>query len=170
MPRAVATVMPGLRADHLVPPEQQIVDAAGGIGFPWRRLDTLARMARAGVITGPLERAGETFHAQFRQAALDPLQAADPTRIPVLIDRGNRAWRGRHGPEAARRQVMIALDALGGPHQPGGSCAWHVLGCEWTLAEWGAARVWGSRRIDPRAASGILLMGLGLLARHYQLA
>lgn len=56
MPWAVAAAMPALRADYLVPPERTIADAAGGVGFPWRRLDTLSRMARGEVITPALER------------------------------------------------------------------------------------------------------------------
>jgi hypothetical protein len=175
MPRAsalvaatiVATRPPGQEVERL---DHQIVDAAGRIGQPWRALNTLDRMLRAGSISPAMRKSGEIFHKQFREAALDPLRAADPTRIPVLATAGNRAWRRAPGCAAAYRQVMLALDMLGGLQLPGGSCAWHVLGCEWTLDEWSRSRVWANRRVDVRNAAGILLVDLGLLQRHYQVA
>ena len=172
MPRASARP-PGVRppgqlaAERL---ERQIVDAEGGIGRPWQTLDTLTRMARAGSIATGMQKAGEIFHEQFRLASLDPLRAADPTRIPVLANTGNRVWRGGFGNAEARRQVLLTLDVLGGMQLPGGSCAWHVLGCEWTLDEWSRSRVWANRRIDVRSAAGILLVDLGLLQRHFRVA
>ena len=123
-------------------------------------------MVRAGTITAAMQRAGEAFHEHFQQAGLDPLWAPDMARVPVLTHT-NRAWAAARGSPKARRLVMIALDALGGVQEPGGSCAWHVLGLEMPLREWALSRSWNGGRIDPRIASGILVIDLSLLRRHY---
>jgi hypothetical protein len=64
----------------------RIIDVEGRAGLPWQALDTLARMERQGVIKTSMRKAGNYFHDQFRRAALDPLFAADPRRIPVQLN------------------------------------------------------------------------------------
>ena len=106
-----------------------IEDMLGEWSRPLIGLDTLLRMERARSIGAPERRAGSKIHDQFRMAHLDRLFAADMARMPVMLSNGNN-WREFEGPESARLAVMSALDALGGPQSPGGSCAWHVLGCD----------------------------------------
>lgn len=150
------------RLDHA------IADVAGRPGYPWRRLDALTRMVRAGTITLAMQRAGEVFHRHFQMAGLDPLWAPDPARVPVLTH-SDRPWGRERGSSAALRRVMLALDAVGGVQEPGGSCAWHVLGLEMPVREWALSRSWRGCRIDPRTASGVLIIDLSLLCRHYAL-
>ena len=70
----------------------------------------------------------------------------------------------------AKRRVMAALEALGGPDSAAGSCAWHVLGCGASIREWAARRGWNGRPVGHAQAQGILVAALGVLARHYGLA
>ena len=149
--------------------EATIKDAEGGIGLPWIGLDTLARMQRAGTINKQMRVAGDRFHDFFRRASLDSaLFAVDPTRIPMQKGKGFR-WVGGEGSESARRQVMSALEALGGISSPGGSCAWFVLGCEDALEKWARERGWSGRPIARATATGILLTDLAILQRHFGL-
>ena len=74
-------------------------------------------------------------------------------------------WGLVNGSEAARLAVNGAIDALGGRASPGGSCAWHVLGCEMPLTRWVIG--YSGRRISRLAASGILLTDLGILSAYF---
>ncbi|HEY1430805.1 MAG TPA: hypothetical protein VGF39_04135 [Stellaceae bacterium] len=160
------------RADHVggvvVRCEQTIKDANGGIGRPWRALDTLARMERAGTISRSMRAAGSVFNQMFNEAGLDPLWAADPTRIPVLATNGQISL-ARRGSRTAAEMVFDALLQLGGVASPGGSCAWHILGCEMTIESWALSRGWGTGRVDARIATGILLTDLGILQTYYSI-
>lgn len=141
---------------------ETLADSDGNIGLPWRAESALERMERLGDI-GPRERhAGEEFGRLFQLAQLDPLKAAD-------VVRGERSAgpAGPHGAERARRRVSAALDALGGPSSPCGSCAWFVLGLEFTLAAWARREGWGGRPLRHEVAKGTLLGALGVLARHF---
>jgi hypothetical protein len=159
------------RADHVnggvvLRCTESIKDANGGIGRPWKTLDTLARMERSGTITGSMRTAGLIFNEHFNEAGLDPLFAADPTRIPVLNHR-SYLIAGRRGSMSAVELVMDALERLGGIASPGGSAAWHILGCETTIESWVLSRTWCTRRVDIREARGILLTDLGILQSYY---
>jgi hypothetical protein len=94
--------------------EEAIVDVEGRAGLPWKTLDTLARMERQGTIDGPMRQAGDRFHDTFQAAALDPLRAADPTRVPVQVNSSGVICLHIGGSEKARRAVIAALEALGG--------------------------------------------------------
>jgi hypothetical protein len=162
-------------SDIIAPPDERwqhglvereratIQDVDGAIGRPFRALGTLDLMLRHGSITREMFGAGERFHGQFVLASLEPLKAADPTRLPVPTF-GTRHY-GPHGSEHARNQVMQALSALGGPDTHLGSCAWHVLGRELSLREWCVHRGWNHRPTN--FASGILVGVLELLRVHY---
>jgi hypothetical protein len=159
------------RADHVnggvvVRLEEAIGDANGGLGRPWRSLDTLARMERAGTITKSMQAAGVLFNEIFNEAGLDPLFAGDPTRIPVLSHRSYLVTAKR-GSRSAVEMVVDALERLGGIASPGGSCAWHVLGLEFTIESWAISCGWCARRVDKREARGILLTDLGILQSYY---
>jgi hypothetical protein len=172
-----ATVEPAperFRADHvggggMVRCAESIGDANGGVGRPWRSLDTLARMERAGTISTSMRAAGVLFNEFFFEAGLDPLFAADPTRIPVLAHKSYLVT-ARRGSRSAVEIVLGTLDRLGGIASPGGSCAWHVLGCETTIESWALSRTWSTFRVDPRVATGILLTDLGILQSYYGIA
>ena len=141
-----------------------VKDANGAVGLPFRALTTIDIMLRRGSITPDMFRAGETFHRQFVLAALGPLAAAAPTRLPVLLS-GTR-YHGPRGSERARTHVLRALAALGGPATHLGSCAWHVLGEELSLREWIEYRGANHRSIN--FASGVLVSALDLLRVHYE--
>lgn len=132
----------------------------------WRGLGTLETMAAKGSITPAMALAGGHFHDHFRRAGLDGLYAADPTRAPVQLA-GGGMWAAQGGNEAARLQIASALDALGGIQSPGGSCAWHVLGCEMSLRRWATHSTWSQRRVDHAVAAGILIADLGILQAHW---
>lgn len=147
--------------------DETLPDARGGIGAPrQRRLDTLDRMQREGMITPVMRAAGSRFHDDFRRAALDPLWAPDLARVPVLTH-NNRVWAAGRGSAAAHDRVVAAIEALGGFDAPPASCAWYVLGSEWTLSRWGL--VGSARGNRDRYVSGILVATLSVLARHYGL-
>jgi hypothetical protein len=111
-----------------------------------------------------MKQAGDDFRALFARAALEPLRAADPGRMP-----GGRM--GLDGPTAsqaeARQRVWAALQALGGIAAPAGSCVWHVVGCEWPLKDWALRAGWGGRPVEVHAAAGILVGALGVLEGHF---
>jgi len=144
---------------------EAIVDVQGERCRPYRGLDTLERMERAQTINRQERRAGDKFHDLFRRAMLDRLRAADPTRLPVLLN-GN-GGRAADGDEAARLVVLSALDALGGLQTETGSCAWYVLGCEFPLVTWAVSVSRGGRRVSKLMASGILLSDLQILRRYF---
>jgi hypothetical protein len=67
----------------------------------------------------------------------------------------------------ARRRVHKSLEALGGISSPAGSCVWHVVGLQRSVREWAIRQGWGGRPVDYKAAGGILIAGLGMLAAHF---
>jgi hypothetical protein len=146
--------------------DEPIRDSEGALVRPYKGLDTLERMERAGTIDARERRAGDKFHDIFRRAHLDDLRAADPTRVPVMLANG-KAGCFVEGNQAARLAVLSALDALGGIQSTTGSCAWHVLGCEMPLVAWALWVSRGGRRVSKLMASGILLSDLQILRGHF---
>jgi hypothetical protein len=142
---------------------QPIIDPAGGWSRPLRAVDSLAAMLREGSISDKEKRAGDHFHSLFRAAALDQLQAADTTRVGVILAPQNGGYHEIFGNEAARLQIAGAIDALGGRGTRAASCAWHVLGCEITVARWAL----DIGRVNRKTAAGILLADLGILERYF---
>ena len=130
-----------------------------------RAIDTLGIMLARGTIGPEMHAAGETFRSAFRAAALDPLRAAPLLRVPAAT---GETLTERTA--TAREHVARAMDALGGPASPAGSCVWHVVGCELSIREWAARQGWGGRPVSHVQAQGILVAALGMLARHYGLA
>ena len=59
------------------------------------------------------------------------------------------------------------MAALGGISSPAGSCVWHVVGLQRSVREWAMRQGWGGRPVDHKAAAGILVAGLGMLAAHF---
>ena len=144
-----------------------IADEQGRPSRPHRAIDTLAAMERRGSITSGMRQAGEDFRARFTIAQLDPLRAPDLSRPR---ERGaSRFTADEPGVriEGARDAVWRAIQAVGGPASPGGSCLWHVVGWEQSLKEWALGQGWGGRRVSQEAASGILIAALGALEMHF---
>jgi hypothetical protein len=142
--------------DDIVLSPEQIADAYGLIGRPWRAETMLERLQRNGDIEPPERAAGDEFHRLFRLASLDPLRAADMTQPQRPQGSGGLVS------ERARHQVYVALNALGGQASPCGSCAWFMLGCELSIRQWAI-----NRQLNPHAAKGVLLGTLGVLAKHF---
>lgn len=147
--------------DRVTRAPDQVADSDGNIGSPWRAEGLLARLERHGDI-GPRERmAGDEFARLFQLAHLDPLRAAD-------IMRGAPSYQADvHSADRARRQVGDALNALGGPASPAGSCAWFILGSEMSLRQWALRQGWAGRPIREQVAKGTLIACLGVLRHHF---
>jgi hypothetical protein len=58
------------------------------------------------------------------------------------------------------------MAALGGISSPAGSCVWHVVGLQRSVHNWAIRQGWGGRPVDHKAAGGILIAALGVLAAH----
>ena len=140
----------------------QLPDINGDIGSPYMALCTLKVMERNGTITRDQAIAGEQFRDCFRRAGLDGLHAAALERIPSAA----MWWREGGGNERARREVAEAIRSLGGEISPTASCAWHVLGLEWSLREWCDKQRF-IRISKPIVASGILIGALDVLTRQF---
>ncbi|HEX7968017.1 MAG TPA: DUF6456 domain-containing protein [Stellaceae bacterium] len=145
--------------------DRSIADEEGRPARPYRVIDSLALMQRRGSITAAMRQAGEDFRAVFAAASLDPLAAADLARVPQNV----RMLGLGAAQIEARRRVWRALQALGGIASPAGSCAWHVIGCEWSLKDWALRAGWSGRPLGQETASGILIGALGVLQAHYGL-
>ena len=129
-----------------------------------RAIDLLARLETNGTITGVMHDAGDMFMTQFRAAAMGSVRIAPLMRVPAAT--GETVTERA---SAARRKVAEAMDALGGPASAGGSCVWHVVGCETSIREWASRQGWGGRPVGHAQAQGILVAALGVLAFHYGL-
>lgn len=142
-----------------------IADEQGNPGQPYRAVDSLERMFKGGTITGAMYAAGTDFRNDFRLAQHDPMRAVELGRIP-----GNgKASSVAMEVARARDRVWEALVALGGQGTPVGSCAWFVLGCEMSVAEWARRQQWGNgRSLQEKVAAGILVGALGVLEAHYE--
>jgi len=144
---------------------RQIQDADGNAGSPFRTLDTLQAMERKGTITRPMLAAGERFREAFHLAHLETLRASDPGRI-----RGTASAAHMSGTTLdARRQVHESLKALGGIGSPAGCCVWQVVGLDRSLRDWALREGWCGRPLDQKAAAGILIGALGVLAGFYEI-
>lgn len=127
-------------------------------------IDTLGVMLGNGTITAEMHDAGAMFRRNFRIAALDSLRGMALLRIPG--GRGESLTEQQFG---ARRHVAEAMEALGGFDSAGASCVWHVVGLESSITEWARRHGWGGRPVGATQAQGMLVVALGVLARHYGL-
>jgi hypothetical protein len=147
--------------------ERPIADESGRPARPYRTIDTLATMERRGSITGGMRQAGEDFRARFAVAQLDPLRAPDWSRLRERATSRFKADEPGMRIERARETVWRAIQAVGGPVSPAGSCLWHVVGWEQSLKEWALEQGWSGRRVSQETASGILIAALGALEMHF---
>jgi len=129
-----------------------------------RAIDTLGLMLANGTITPEMHEAGCIFRTLFRSAALDGIATSQMIRLAGAThgDVSNRQLD-------ARRRVAEALDALGGHDSPAGSCAWFVIGLEFSVREWAMRQGWAGRPVHGPVAQGILVAALGMLAKHFGL-
>ena len=146
---------------------EQVQDARGDIGSPWIVEGHLALMERRGDIGRAEREAGEVFAKLYRRAHIGGLQAADMARVTLPVGQSRR--EDTPGQEMARRRLWEALESLGGMSSPCGSCCWFVVGEELSLAEYARREGWGGRALRPEVAKGLLLGGLGILARHFKI-
>jgi hypothetical protein len=138
-------------------------DPDGRIVYHHRTVDTLGKMLRAGTINQEMHDAAKDFQAAFIVANLDPLRALPILRVPGTGREPELNERQLH----ARRRVHGTLQALGGLSSPAGSCVWHVVGLQRSVREWAIRQGWGGRPVDHKAAGGILVAALGMLAKHF---
>ncbi len=138
---------------------EQVQDAAGNIGDPYRGLTLLDSWERSGRITREMHQAGNEFHRLFHLACLEGLRAADMSRV------GGARGPVRHlGHLGAREDVHAALEALGGSQSLSGTGAWLVLGCEYSIRQWAARWRWRGKPLDNHAAARHLRDALVVLA------
>ena len=116
-----------------------------------RAVDTLGLMLAHGSITPQMHEAGELFRGLFRAACFDSMSTSQLLQIE------------------ARRRVAAALDLLGGHESPCGSCAWFVVGLEFSVREWSMRQGWAGRTVHGPVGQGILVGTLGTLAMHFGL-
>jgi hypothetical protein len=129
-----------------------------------RAVDTLGQMLANGTITSQMHEAGEIFRGLFRAACFDGMSTSQIVRLP-----GTRVDTLSTLQIDARRRVAAALDALGGHDSPGGSCAWFVVGLEFSVREWAMRQGWAGRTVHGPVGQGILVGTLGTLAMHFGL-
>jgi hypothetical protein len=142
--------------------EMREKDPDGRIVYHHRTVDTLGKMLRAGTIDQAMHDAAMDFQAAFIIANLDPLRALPILRVPGTGRDPDLNDRQLH----ARRRVHKSLEALGGISSPAGSCVWHVVGLQRSVREWAMRQGWGGRPVEHKAAAGILIAALGVLAAH----
>ena len=106
--------------------------------------------------------AAKDFQASYIVAQLDPLRVVPILRVPGNGREPALSERQLH----ARRRVHRAMAALGGISSPAGSCVWHVVGLQRSVRECAMRQGWGGRPVDQKAAGGILIAALGVLAAH----
>ena len=130
----------------------------------YRTVDTLALMLRNGSITGAMHDAGQQFSQDFARAFASGVASSRLDGLPcgtapgeMLIERN----------ASAARAVRDALEAVGGSGSPAGSALWYVVGLGQSVREWALRQGWAGKAISLHEAKGILVAGLGVLARHY---
>ena len=136
----------------------QILDAEGNPGSPWRVVDTLTAMHRAGTITDAQRSAGERFRDDYELAGLAGTAAA---RL-LSTGRGDGSHAMQRRIEAGH-QVDAAVRALGG-RGPLVYLVRDVIGLGMSL------RAWDEReRCRRGTAARMLVEGLDILVDHYGL-
>ena len=130
----------------------------------YRTVDTLALMLRNGSITGAMHDAGQQFSQDFARAFGSGVASPKLDGLPGGTAPGQMMVEKNAG---AARAVRDALDAVGGSGSPAGSALWYVAGLGQSVREWALRQGWAGKAISLHEAKGILIAGLGVLARHY---
>jgi len=143
----------------------RVADPETGTPVQHRRaVDTMGVMLAHGSITPQMHEAGEIFRGLFRAACFDSMSTSQIMRIP-----GTRVDTLSTMQIDARRRVAAAMDALGRQDSPCGSCAWFVIGLEFSVREWSMRLGWAGRTVHGPVGQGILVGTLGILAVHFGL-
>ncbi|GAB6050816.1 hypothetical protein JCM16106_16650 [Hydrogenophilus islandicus] len=130
----------------------------------YRTVDTLALMLRNGSITGAMHDAGQQFSQDFARAFGSGIASPKLDGLPGGTAPGQMMVEKNAG---AARAVRNALDAVGGSGSPAGSALWYVAGLGQSVREWALRQGWAGKAISLHEAKGILIAGLGVLARYY---
>ena len=130
----------------------------------YRTVDTLALMRRNGSITGAMHDAGQQFSQDFARAFGSGVASPKLDGLPGGTAPGQMMVERNAG---AARAVRDALDAVGGHGSPAGSALWYVAGLGQSVREWALRQGWAGKAISLHEAKGILIAGLGVLARYY---
>lgn len=125
-----------------------------------RVVDTVGLLERNGTITHEMALAAQAFARDFRAAHLAGIRTSALLRIDV-----SRHAEGPPGHEGARRRVLRDLEALGGMGAPAAQAVFHVVGLEESLREWSHTDAWQGKPMRYYSAQGVLVAGLGILAR-----
>lgn len=130
----------------------------------YRTVDTLALMLRNGSITGAMHDAGQQFSQDFARAFGSGVASPKLDGLPGGTAPGQMMVEKN---ASAARAVRDALDAVGGSGSPAGSALWYVAGLGQSVREWALRQGWAGKAISLHEAKGILVAGLGVLARYY---
>ena len=130
----------------------------------YRTVDTLALMLRNGTITGAMHDAGQQFSQDFARAFGSGVASPKLDGLPGGTAPGQMMVEKNAG---AARAVRDALEAVGGSGSPAGSALWYVAGLGQSVREWALRQGWAGKAISLHEAKGILIAGLGVLARYY---
>ena len=130
----------------------------------YRTVDTLALMLRNGSITGAMHDAGQQFSQDFARAFGSGIASPKLDGLPGGTAPGQMMVEKNAG---AARAVRDALEAVGGSGSPAGSALWYVAGLGQSVREWALRQGWAGKAISLHEAKGILIAGLGVLARYY---
>jgi hypothetical protein len=133
-------------------------DAEGRPSRPWRVVDTLAAMERAGTIDGEQRAAGERFRALFE---ISGRAGASATRIEPRSGGGDQASAIERR-VAAGRALAEAAQLLGGPGALHGIVV-EIVGLGMSCAAWDRAH-----RCREGRASAMLAQALGILAAEWR--
>ena len=110
-------------------------------------------------------------HVRCREGLRSKLHPRSARSAACRADfEGARHWpRARPERAPAGRSAPRAWSDGGvGRHlSPAGSCVWHIVGLQRSVREWAIRQGWGGRPVDHKAAAGILIAGLGMLAAHW---
>ena len=136
----------------------------GAVVVHRRAIDTLGVMLAHGTITEEMHDAGRLFRGLFHTASLDSMVTSQLIRMA-----GDSDVTLNDRQIMARRRLAEALDALGGQNGSAASCAWFVIGLEYSVREWAMRHGWAGRRLAPAVANGILVATLSVLAGHFGL-
>ena len=130
----------------------------------FRTVDTLALMLRNRTITEAMHDAGQQFSQDFARAFGSGVASPKLDGLPGGTAPGQMMVERNAG---AARAVRDALDAVGGHGSPAGSALWFVAGLGQSVREWALRQGWAGKAISLHEAKGILIAGLGMLARYY---
>ena len=130
----------------------------------YRTVDTLALMLRNGSISGAMHDAGQQFSQDFARAFASGVASSRLDGLPAGTTPGQMMVEKNAG---AARAVRDALEAVGGNSSPAGSALWYVAGLQMSIRDWSLRDGWNGKRVEKNEAKGILVAGLGVLARYY---